>query len=639
MLTLALLAVGASCTFSFYHQHFSLDDAAIYQRLVKNIAFHGQYTYNLDQPVNPGTSTLYPLVLSAAALAFPRTALQSLAVSLDTVMLAIASFALMNFMWRISRSVLVVSVASLSVFFLPLSQLLGMEASMLIMFLSLYIDRFKHASFRLVLVALFPLVRPEGIVFLAVEGLYAWLRAGLQLSALPQLTLRMALLCCPVIITCAANMVSFGEILPHSVGNKVAQGVGGGWQTYRSFLKGLALGALQSTNSIMLLVCTALGAAYGVWKRSAEVWAFVLAISLWQVGLVISKAAYYTWYALPLYYALFFTACLGAAALEGLLRGVFGAKRTTVVSCCLAIAFLFWSASHLFPQTPLEPESRQAAQIKVAQTIARVHKGALTRVAALEVGHLGNALDEAQFSIYDLCGLTSKNKGFFQPGFYDQFFCHDRPEYLVINHLTENHPAGTPIVSQGDQYTLTTYPAADYHRSVWPHHVGLVLDPRFHKAYEFLEFMTSAGYPGGFSLFRLRTSFVCDKPAVTVKNVTASREHDPSVAANKVIDGDGATIWNAGDGQTQWLRFSFAEMTSIGRVHLLANRDREYEFTLRLRFRDTNGTLLRSLESQVKVSDGDLLELVLEDPVEAQTVEVESVHGRNWVAWREIQFF
>jgi len=292
----------------------------------------------------------------------------------------------------------------------------------------------------------------------------------------------------------------------------------------------------------------------------------------------------------------------------------------------------------VLPAKRMQPESRQPAQYKLASLISGIHSGGHAQVAALEVGHLGNALDEKVFSIYDLCGLTSKNKGFFQAGFLEELFCTRRPEYLVLNlfELRALEPFTSSQEVEG--VTITRYSQSEYHKTAWPHHVGLVLDRRFVSAYHFLQFSQSEGYPGGFALFKRNENFSCTDVEIYPEKVTASREHDPSTSASKVIDGDLATTWNAGDGHVQWLRFEFSKAQPIGRVRLWANQDREYSSKLRLRFWSAAGALEKSIEVPITVVDGDEIEIALQSPQLATRVEVESVRGHNWAAWREVRF-
>lgn len=640
MLPLAILAGGSAALFAFYYHQFSLDDAAIYQRLVKNIAYHGRYSYNLDQQVNPGTSTLYPLVLSLFVFLVPHDSLQTLAVWVDSLMLGVGIFALLHFIWRISGSVMATIVASLVTFLVPMTDLFGMEAFLLVLFMCLYIDRFHQDGVRQTIVALFPLVRPEGAVFLGVEALYLWYREHFSPKALRGVVARSVVLALPLMVSCAANLWLFKEIFPHSVGNKLAQGIGGGWQTYGSFLKSLVKESFRSLPSLLLAGCVLIGAAYSIKKRALAVGAFGLAITLWQVGLIVCKAPYYTWYCLPLYFTLFLGACLGIAALQDVLHSILGKRWSNAISWSGAALVLLWAIFKLLPATPLPPETRQAIQRKAAQYISNLHQqGPPARAAALEVGHFGNALDEERFSIYDLCGLTSKNKGFFQPGFYDDFFCHDRPEYLVINYFSAHPTKRESISVAGDGFIQTRHSVSEYHKSVWPHHTGLVLDARFFEAYEYIESVQSPGYGGGLSIFRLRNSFVCPPSALKVQKVKASREHDTSVSAEKVIDGDLRSTWNAGEGKTQWLDFTFPRTESIQRIHLYANQNGTYEFTIRLRFWDDENAQPRALETHVTAADGDMLEVTLDNPQMARRIELETVHGRRSVAWREVRFY
>lgn len=166
----------------------------------------------------------------------------------------------------------------------------------------------------------------------------------------------------------------------------------------------------------------------------------------------------------------------------------------------------------------------------------------------------------------------------------------------------------------------------------------MVLDPRFLQAYKFESFIESPGYAGGFAVYTRRDSFVCTDSPIQVERVKASREHGVDTSALKVIDGDIATSWNAGDGYTQWLSFDLAQTEPIRSVRLWADQENEYQSLLRLRFWLDESAPVKTFELPITVTDGDMVEITLDAPQQTRRVEVESVRGRNWIAFREVQF-
>jgi hypothetical protein len=634
-----VLAACSVTLFTFLSSQFSLDDAAIYQRLVTNIAYYGIYSYNLYEPVNAGTSVLYPFILSLAVWIVPHVSLPQLAVMVDAAFLFCGTLALMSFIWKVSGSIVATVFSALACLLLQINDLLGMEASLLVCMMALYLYWFDRTALRRGVVALFPLVRPEGVVFLGVELAYTLWCKRAALRSLVGEARSLVLMCVPLCASCALSWWLFGEAIPHSASNKLDQG-GGGWYPYRSFLIDLAAQSYRSLYGLAVSGLAVMGTVYVFRRRVVSLLCFGAGVALWQFGLIVLKAPHYTWYSLSLYFAIFVGVCLGLASLERELHRVVPPAASRLLSYGCSVILLVCVCLFLVPHERRGPESRQEAQHRVAAYIAAVHQGAHARVAALEVGHLGNALDASRFSIYDLCGLTSKNKGFFQRGFNDDFFCRAQPEYLVLNLFHIRPLAVTQSVTETPDLSLIRYSTGEYHKIAWQHHVGLALDPRLRDAYEFLKFIESPGYPGGFAVFRRIDSFSCSTDRqIQVSTVVASREHDANTSAYRAVDGDLASSWNAGAGHVQWLRFELEKPELIRSIQLFAVQDREYSSKLRIRFLSSAGVLLKAFEVPVTVVDGDLLDIKLRSPQEAAFVEVESVRGHNWAAWREVAFF
>lgn len=194
-----------------------------------------------------------------------------------------------------------------------------MEASLLVLCLSLYLNFFSNARIRKALVAFFPLIRPEAVVFMGIEGLSMLAKESFQPQALLRVTAKTLPLTIPLGISCFVGWLLFGEALPHSATNKLAQGASG-WKSYASYLAGLGGECFASARNLSAALLAVAGVVYAVRKSSLAYLSLFAGIVLWQIGLVALQAPHYTWYSLSLHFGVFVSICLGIASMEGTLK-------------------------------------------------------------------------------------------------------------------------------------------------------------------------------------------------------------------------------------------------------------------------------------------------------------------------------
>ena len=98
------------------------------------------------------------------------------------------------------------------------------------------------------------------------------------------------------------------------------------------------------------------------------------------------------------------------------------------------------------------------------------------------------------------------------------------------------------------------------------------------------------------------------------------------------IDGNVATQWGSGADAAQWIEIDLGAPTAIGRVRLVVAQWPEGRTVHVITI---DGVEIGTLEGET--TGGDLIELLLDDPVIGQTIRVTTTLSPSWIAWSEIE--
>ena len=644
---IAFVSIAAAAAFHRHNSTFSLDDAAIYERVVRNILIHGSWTFNLEAPTNPLTSFLYPLLVAAAAWPMPSVPLHQISAALDCCFLALAAFFSGAYFARQGSLTAAFLAAVFVPFGLPIGNFLGMETNLLMAALAglLFFD--QSARIRPALTAILPLIRPEGVVFLGVELFRAWF-AGRKRQEKP-FSLRLLkpalLLILPLLASLLFNYSLFGIPLPRSVLYKAEQGISG-FLGYREVLFRLLLQGYQTSPEKAALACLVLcGFIVAIKRKDRAFLSLSAGIFLWQAGLYICNVAFYDWYFTPLHF-LFLLAALQVCGMLGPLAQLTALPRkfprqTEAVRCLVACAagctafFVKWPAG----QRPVE--SRQLAYYGAARFITEQLARPKAKVAVIEAGHFGAALPSERFEILDLCGLTSKNPAYYARNFNDRFFCREKPDYFVVNQQTKTLPNFSSESLVLDDVRVEVNRSGGFYASLWLHAMGVVMDPRFSRHYALIAQRTSAGFPGAVLIYRRILDAVCTSTASAdgrnlIQKTQTSRDLARGLGGKNLIDNNLGHGWVSGDMAPQWAELYFKRSIFLKQLNLISYQTPAGKVVFTVSGKTKDGTeSFKPISVELLLSDADEIRLHLgRRPVNRLRITTQS--SPSWVAWREI---
>jgi len=346
-----LAALAGAC---FHGSTF--DDPFITYRVARNIALGQGWVYNAGENINPVTSPLHTLLLAFLYYIFCID-LPLLGSFLTITGLAVAGF-LFPFFCDREKNPAGAYLAGLAVLLYPyLIQSMGMETGLLlaVVMLALFFYHKERTTAAGVMLGLALLLRFDAAILAGLVLLhYLYHRR----KAPPLLSLAaFSLVLVPWLLF---SVIYFGELLPHTLGVKLAQSRSGGhwggeWMFMRAFFGVLAsfLGKPDVTGLLVWAVAAA-GAVHVVKSASSvpriiAVWAVLHVIAY---GLVL-RVPPYTWYFAPVYLALAMLLGLGAGALSARLADY---KYGGNVLLTAALVFVvIWLAGKALPGfSPLE---------------------------------------------------------------------------------------------------------------------------------------------------------------------------------------------------------------------------------------------------------------------------------------------
>jgi arabinofuranosyltransferase len=416
------------------------DDSLITLTFSRNLGEGKGFIYNSPPAILGTTAPFWALLCAFGHYILPIVPLTSLAVLLSGFFWVSAIWALFIFRWDFRLPPLTLLAAAAVIASLNWPAALGME-SFLFLFLMLlscglfFRGRLFWSGFA---VALLFLTRGEGILLLGIQ--LAWLplrqlrqKKKLDFSGVLKILSGFVI---PFCAWAAYALPTFHQILPGSLGVKIAQARSGLWPSFWQQLWNDWLPSLKSDwqlgspwlNAWIMLIF--LGLAVMVLKRRPLRMALAW-LACYVAGYSLLGVAAYTWYMIPITWATGLAAAEGIAFLAGLLgkwRPWFFKERR--VSRGVILAF---SAALLIPvaltMNRYRPHPKCQTYLEICRWIER-NASPSQSIAYFEVGYLGFY---TRNPIVDQMGLVTPGAAdaIARRDFSSIFWTHD-PDYLLL---------------------------------------------------------------------------------------------------------------------------------------------------------------------------------------------------------------
>lgn len=104
------------------------------------------------------------------------------------------------------------------------------------------------------------------------------------------------------------------------------------------------------------------------------------------------------------------------------------------------------------------------------------------------------------------------------------------------------------------------------------------------------------------------------------------------------VDGDPGTVWNAGDGPTQWIEIDLGAASDIREIRLLTNQYPDGRTVHRVLGKAPGGSFATLYTFDGQTRDSQLLSYAPPQPWQGiQVIRIETTASPSWVSWREIE--
>ena len=106
------------------------------------------------------------------------------------------------------------------------------------------------------------------------------------------------------------------------------------------------------------------------------------------------------------------------------------------------------------------------------------------------------------------------------------------------------------------------------------------------------------------------------------------------------LDGDLDTVWNAGEFPHQWLSVILGDAYVVNRIQLVVAQAPAGPTTHEVWLGNSSNTrALYKLFTGISTEDGQTLDVVIDPPLPASEVLINTVDSPSWVSWREVKIF
>lgn len=435
---IALLLLAAAYTYHFLYWDF--DDTYIIFRIVRNLLSGHGWAFNVGEAHNASTSVLNTVVVALAAPLFASN-IPFAAHVLAGLWLSVAAMTFGWILWqRFSPWVALGGGIGLIVL-LADNILWGLETHLFVALLGVFVVLEHRSATSWAVLGLLTLTRPDALILAGLRclrevrwrpwltGVAGWRdRVRAAWVANRRGLLVFALVLAPWVVF---SLITFHQVFPDTLANKMWQGRSGFWGTGRVYLNSLldhidgagpwrAAGYLLALPGLIFLI------------RDGSVLLYVAAFAIvQQAAYTILNVPGYHWYFASIDVATVLAAFYGLGSIFQIAfdRSLRPSRGPVAVALYLGIlTFAALRARPLLgPHYPQDAREVSYQKVAAAMVSNRIPSGP---VAAVEVGTLGYYM--SGHSIVDLVGLASANPEYASGRHSDRFFA--APPSTVVLH-------------------------------------------------------------------------------------------------------------------------------------------------------------------------------------------------------------
>ena len=437
-----LIIIVLACVITFLNRNFSLDDALIYQRYLKNFIDGNGLVYNLGEKFNGLTSPLY-IYICMIVSGITREIATSLLI-VNCLLLISSAVILAIILYNMEQPVVgfICSIVLVSSKYFYL--VFGMESNLFVLMslCCIYFYFKKNLTFLSIFSAGLILTRGEGI-FLLLLLFFLIMKENKKAVKIKYFVIFILILCANYIF----NLYYYGSFFPQTLSAKIAQGSSGLWGRF-GFLTGASvLFGISFNNQAFYIIIVSIFAFIGFAKHYREkflliLFAYVILITFFYLALHIPN---YHWYYSIHMLTLFILVSYGAYDVF-----IYISKNTVnaiLKYSLLAVIFVYPIGTQVQMFILLQKEAPHKEYEMIGEWL-RDNTPADSKIAAVEIGHLGWYSDRY---VIDILGLVNPmNAEFIGQRKFSKWFDYYKPDYVVVHDPYWPHEQGIPeLVEKG----------------------------------------------------------------------------------------------------------------------------------------------------------------------------------------------
>jgi len=431
-----------SCIITYLNKNYTLDDALIYQRYLKNFIDGNGLVYNIGETFNGLTSPLYIYICILVSSPFREVVISQIV--LNGFILASASIMLAVIFYTINEPVVGFISSLILISSKYFYMVFGMESNLFILIsLCCIYFYFKKKLYLLsVFSALLILTRGEGI-FLLIVLLFLILKENKKEIKLKHFLLFILILSAHFLF----NYFYYDNIFPQTLTAKIAQGKSGLWGRFgfltgANFLFGKAFNN-QAFYIIIVLIFALIGFANHYKEKFLLIlFTYTILITFFYLALHIPN---YHWYYCIHMLTFFILVSYGCYDIF-----LYFSKKITIHARRYILLFLIFiyplgTQAQMF--ILLHKEVPDKEYTAIGEWIKN-NTPADSKIAVVEIGHLGWYSERY---IIDILGLVNPmNAEFIGQKQFSKWFDYYKPDYILVHDPYWPHEQGIPeLVTKG----------------------------------------------------------------------------------------------------------------------------------------------------------------------------------------------
>ncbi len=431
-----LLIILLTSFITYLNRNFSLDDALIYQRYLKNFIDGYGLVYNIGERFNGLTSPLYIYICMLVSKITGEIVLNQLIV--NCFLLISAGVVLAVILYSIGQPAVGFISSMLLVSGKYFYMVFGMESNLFIL-MSLCCIYFYFTK-RLTLLSVFSagliLTRGEGI-FLLIILFFLLYKENRELISVKYILIFILILSANY----GFNYYYYGNWLPQTLSAKIAQGSSGLWGRF-GFLTGANfLFGNAFNNQAFYILIISMFALIGFARHYKEKFLqilFLYAILITVFYLALNIPNYHWYYSIHM---LTFFVLVSYGAYDVYCYVSKNTVNAILKYSLLAVIFIYPAGTQIQMFILLQKEAPHKEYEMIGEWI-KVNTPADSKIAAVEIGHLGWYSDRY---IIDILGLVNPmNAEFIGQRKFSKWFDYYKPDYVVVHDPYWPHEQGIP---------------------------------------------------------------------------------------------------------------------------------------------------------------------------------------------------